>query len=271
MGEELSRREAVAALGALGGVGLAALPGLAQPPGRNPYPTEPINPGTPSLSPLAPEQLGWDAGRREFVLPELPYKPEALEPHIDKETMTIHREKHHAAYVKGANTALRRLAEIRDNQGDVSLTRHWARELAFHVSGHMNHCYFWAGMAPTSQGGGTQPSIGGVAPELAQAILRDFGSFEKFAGQFKQTAIQVQGSGWAWLVLHRDTDLLIVMQAENQQEMAVGGFMPLLGLDVWEHAYYLKYKWDRAAYVDAYFKVISWARIGSIYQKARSR
>jgi superoxide dismutase, Fe-Mn family len=281
MSEGVSRREAITTLSALG-LGAIAAPALGQPakpgdPPTNPVPSRPPpNPSAPTSplppgpatnpSPLTPEQLGWDPMRREFVLPPLPYKVEALEPHIDRETMTIHREKHHDAYVKGANAALRRLAEIRENQGDLSLIKHWSRELAFHLSGHMNHCYFWASMAPVTQGGGGTPQ---TWSELAKAIDRDFGNFERFVAHFKSAATQVEGGGWAWLVHHRDTDMLMVMQAEKQQQMAVGGFIPLLGIDVWEHAYYLKYKWDRRSYVDAFMNLVNWPRIVEFHKKAR--
>lgn len=265
MTPNLTRREVIAALSAAGLAGTAlGQPGSPRP--KQPLPVDPVPPSSPvGLSPLKPEQLGWDAARREFVLPALGYKVEALEPHIDRETMTIHREKHHDAYVKGANTALKRLAEIRENQGDVSLVKHWSRELAFHLSGHLNHCWLWASMAPPGAGGGGQPS---ATSGLLAAMNRDFGSFEKFAAHFKTAAQQVEGGGWAWLVLHRDTNLLLVMQAEKQQQMAVGGFVPLLGIDVWEHAYYLKYKWDRKAYIDAFMNVIAWGRVEEFFTRA---
>jgi len=291
----LSRREMVAALsaaglGALAGSALGQPPAAPSPvpprdnppfpkdpperfperprPDRAPVPTSPVNPGpAPIPGPMTPAQMGWDPVRREFVLPALAYKADALEPHIDAETMTIHREKHHDAYVKGANAALRRLSEIREGQGDPSMVKHWSRELAFHLSGHVNHCLFWACMAPPGAGiGAAGPAAGSP---LASALNRDFGGFERFIGQFKAAAQQVEGGGWAWLVLHRDTDMLMVMQAEKQQSMAVGGLIPLLGLDVWEHAYYLRYKWDRRAYVDAFMNVINWPRVGEVYQRAR--
>ncbi len=121
-------------------------------------------------------------------------------------------------------------------------------------------------MAPAGSGGGGAPPSGS---ELLIAMLREFGSYEKFVAHFKTAAQQVEGGGWAWLVFHRDTDMLMVMQAEKQQNMAVGGFIPLLGLDVWEHAYYLKYKADRKAYIDAFFNVVAWPRIVEFYQRAR--
>ncbi len=242
-------------------------------PDRMPQPpTSPVNPGPGGpggggpLSPLSPEQLGWDPAKREFVLPKLPYAVDALEPHIDKETMTIHREKHHDAYVKGVNNALKKLADIRDNQGDVSLLKHWSRELNFHLSGHVNHALFWATMAPPGAGGGGAPLPG---TDFTRALERDFGSFEKFTAHFKTAAQQVEGGGWAFLVHHRDTDLLMVMQAEKQQLMAIGAYTPILGVDVWEHAYYLKYKWNRKEYVDAFFNVINWPRVSELYARAR--
>jgi superoxide dismutase, Fe-Mn family len=279
MAQDFSRRDALSVLSALG-LGSLAAPAFAQigkpqptepvptrQPPANPAPASPVPGAAPGSGPLTAAELGWDAARREFVLPPLLYKPEALEPHIDRETMTIHREKHHDAYVKGANNALRKLAEIREGAGDQSLAKHWSRELAFHLSGHLNHCYLWALLAPAGKGGGGSPT---PTSELAKAIDRSFGSFDRFASHFKTAAQQVEGGGWAWLVHHRDTDTLLVMQEEKQQNLATAGFLPLVGIDVWEHAYYLKYKWDRKAYIDAFMNVINWPRVGDIYKKARA-
>ncbi len=253
----IGRREALTALSAVG-LGAIAASAFGQPAVA---PATPIK--IPGVGGITAEQMGWDATKKEFILPPLPYKPEALEPHIDAQTMTIHHDKHHDAYVKGANAALKRLAAVRDGSEDPMYLRHWSRDLAFHASGHMNHCLFWLTMAAPGAGGGGEPT-----GELAKAIDRDFGGFAKFTAHFKTAAIQVEGSGWAWLCYHVDSMQLMVMQAEKQQSMAVGGFIPVLGVDVWEHAYYLKYQNKRKDYVDAFMNVVNWGRADEVFRKA---
>jgi Fe-Mn family superoxide dismutase len=209
---------------------------------------------------------GWDAAKNEYVLPPLPYPPEALEPVIDAQTMSIHHDKHHAGYVRGLNTALKKLDEIRSGSGDESLTKHWMRELAFNGSGHANHTLFWQVMAPPDEGGGGTPQD----QTLAQAIKKDFGSFDGFAGQFKAASRSVEGSGWGTLVYHPMADKLLVMQAEKHQDLTIWGVVPLLGVDVWEHAYYLKYQNDRGKYVDAFMDVINWGRVAELFAAAKN-
>jgi Fe-Mn family superoxide dismutase len=246
----MDRRTVLASLGALGVAGLAASPSL----------------GAPAFAdgPLTPEQLGWDAAKGEYVLPALPYAPEALEPHIDAETMKIHHDKHHAAYVAGLNKALKELARIREGQLEPQFIKFYSRELAFHGSGHVNHTLFWHTMASPKAGGGGVP-----AGDLAAQIDKDFGSFEKFVAHFKEAAKQVEGSGWGWLVYHKVADKLLVMQGEKQQDMTIWGVKPLLGIDVWEHAYYLKYRNARADYVSAFINVINWPRVGEFFAMAK--
>jgi Fe-Mn family superoxide dismutase len=198
---------------------------------------------------------GFDAAKGEYVLAPLPYKPEQLEPHIDKQTMEIHHGRHHAAYVTGANRAMKELAGIREG-GDAGLVRHWARELSFHLGGHVNHTLFWNMMAPptpTGNGGGGEPS-----GELAAAITRDFGSLEKFWAHFEANATQVEGGGWGWLIFDRVSQRLMLIQMESQQDRFVTGAVPILGIDVWEHAYYLKYQNKRSDYVKAFRSVVHW-------------
>lgn len=213
---------------------------------------------------LSPDQLGWDAAKNEFVLPPLPYPANALEPHIDAETMTIHHTKHHAAYVAGANKALKALEKIRDQQAEPWQIKYWSRELAFNSAGHLNHTLFWNIMGPAKDAG--QPS--GV---LADAIKTDLGSYEKFVGHFKEAAKQVEGFGWAWLAVHTMSKKLVVVQGEKQQDMTSWGVKPILGVDVWEHAYYLKYRNDRAAYINAFMNVVNWAKVGELYSAAMGK
>jgi Fe-Mn family superoxide dismutase len=256
MSHALDRRDALTTLGALGA---AALTGsaLAQP---DPKPGL-IMPGgsKPAVDPWA---LGWDKAKGEYVLPLLPYDKNALEPHIDAQTMEIHHDKHHAAYVAGLNKALKELKNIRDGGGDASLIKHWSREVSFHGSGHINHTLFWNMMAPAGKGGGGQPS-----GKLAEAITTAFGSFDKFLAQFKAAATQVEGGGWAWLVYDPVSKGLGVIQEEKQQDMMLTGSRPILGIDVWEHAYYLKYQNKRGDYISAWMNVVNWGFAGELFEK----
>lgn len=248
------------ALGALGGLGSLGVAGIAMSGSESHGRVM-----SPSFGPLSPEQLGWDPKKGEYVLPPLPYAPEALEPHIDAETMKIHHGKHHAAYVAGFNKAIKELARIRDGQLEPHLVKYYSRELAFHGSGHVNHTLFWLTMGSAKDGGGAPPT-----GALASAIERDFGGYEKFVAHFKEAAKQVEGSGWAWLVYHKLADKLLVMQGEKQQDMTIWGVTPILGCDVWEHAYYLKYKNVRADYVNAFMNVINWNKVAEFYERAKA-
>jgi Fe-Mn family superoxide dismutase len=251
----LPRRDLIVGLGAAAVSALGAS-ALAQPT------LQPANPARPR-GPLTPQQMGWDAAKNEYVLPKLPYAYDALEPHIDKLTMETHHSKHHDAYVKGLNRALSELAKIRDGQADPSMVKHWSRELSFHGGGHINHALFWHMMAPAGKGGGGQPT-----GTLAQAIDRDFGSFEKFVAHFKAAATQVEASGWAWLIREPYSGRLLVVQMEKQQDMMLTGAQPLLGIDVWEHAYYVKYQNKRADYVNAFMNVVNWRFVQDLFARA---
>ncbi|MFA6044229.1 MAG: superoxide dismutase [Phycisphaerales bacterium] len=245
MGNDMNRRSVLAGFGALGAAAVAG-PAFAAPGRAN----------------LATELGGYDAGKGEFVLPPLPYAKEALEPHIDAQTMEIHHDKHHAGYVAGLNKALKELANVRAG-GDAALVKHWSREVSFHGSGHVNHTLFWHMMAPAGKGGGGQPS-----GTLAKAIERDFGGIDKFTAQFKAAAAQVEGSGWAWLAVESLSKTLVVIQEEKQQDMMLTGAHPVLGIDVWEHAYYLKYQNKRAGYIDAWMNVANWGFAQELFDRA---
>ncbi|MBS0262360.1 MAG: superoxide dismutase [Planctomycetes bacterium] len=194
---------------------------------------------------------------REYVLPPLPYAPNALEPHIDAETMTLHHDKHHAAYVKGANDALGKLAEIRAGKVDAGQVTDWSEKLAFNVSGHILHAFFWANLGPKS---------GEPTGELAKDLAADFGSVEAFKTHFSAAAAQVQGNGWAILAWEPISSRLIVLQVRNHQINAAWSSVPILVLDVWEHAYYLKYRNVRADYVKAFWNVVNWHAVGEWYE-----
>ncbi|MFG0258093.1 MAG: superoxide dismutase [Phycisphaerales bacterium JB043] len=197
-----------------------------------------------------------------YELQPLPYAYDALEPHIDEQTMRIHHEKHHAGYILGLNTALLNLQSIQRAQSDAKYLKHWVRELAFHGSGHVNHTLFWHCMTPDK---GTAPS-----DALDAHINEDFGSLARFAEHFKSVARTVEGSGWAWLVLEPLSNRLLVMQSEKQQNMASMGVVPLLGIDVWEHAYYLRYQNRRADYISAFMNIINWSFVSMLYERASS-
>jgi superoxide dismutase, Fe-Mn family len=252
--QNIGRREtlsllAVAGMGAIAS-GAAAQPGLDKPAKVVP-PTKPLF-----------DIGGFDAEKGEYVLPALPYKADKLEPHLDKATMELHHGKHHAAYVAGANRAMKELRDIREG-GDAGMVRHWARELSFHLGGHVNHTLFWNMMAPTDKGGGDEPS-----GALAEAIARDFGSLEKFIAHFEANATQVEGGGWGWLVFDTISRRLMLIQMESQQDRFVTGSVPILGIDVWEHAYYLKHQNKRSDYVKAFRNVIHWKFCEWLFERA---
>jgi Fe-Mn family superoxide dismutase len=263
----VDRREALAAIG----LAAASLPSLAmaQPPSiTSPNSPPPKDGSKPPIAVIpsntAPSELKiFDEASGQFVLPALPYAKDALEPHIDAQTMEIHHGKHHAAYVSGANKALAELARIRTAAGDSALIKHWANQVSFHLSGHVNHALFWNMLAPAGKGGGGAP--GG---ELAKAIAASFGSFEQFVAQFKATATAVEGGGWAWLAVEPWSKQLVLIQQEKQQDMWVTGAQPVLGIDVWEHAYYLKYQNKRADYVAAFLNVVNWRFCESLFLRA---
>jgi Fe-Mn family superoxide dismutase len=161
----------------------------------------------------------------------------------------LHHDAHHKAYVDGLNNAEAKLAEARE-KGDFSLVKHWERELAFHGSGHILHTLFWDSMKPS--GGG--PATG----KIAELIDRDFGGYENFKKQFSAAAVAVEGSGWALLCCNPAFGKLEILTAEKHQNLTQWGVIPILALDVWEHAYYLKYQNKRAAFVEAWWNLVDW-------------
>ena len=196
----------------------------------------------------------------EHTLPALPYPYNALEPHIDERTMRLHHDVHHQGYVNGLNAAEEKLYQARKSD-DFALIKHWEREVAFHGSGHVLHSIFWTIMSPN---GGGEP--GG---ELLEAINNTFGSYQACRNQFSAASNAVEGSGWGILAYNRNLKSLQILQAEKHQDLTVWGAEPLLILDVWEHAYYLKYQNKRPEYVKAFFNVINWDEVASRYEKAR--
>jgi superoxide dismutase, Fe-Mn family len=198
-------------------------------------------------------------------LPSLGYEYNALEPHIDKETMEIHHTKHHATYVNKLNTALEKYPdlgakEVNDLISNMDTVPEDIRvAVRSHGGGHSNHALFWSVMGP---GAGGEPS--GV---IGDAIKSAFGSFDSFKEQFSAAAGAHFGSGWAWLI--RDGDALAIMTTANQDSPFMYGKKPILGIDVWEHAYYLKYQNKRPDYIAAFWNVVNWQRVGELFENAK--
>ena len=198
----------------------------------------------------------------KYTLPELPYDYSALEPHISATIMELHHSKHHQTYVNGANTTLDLLAEARE-KGDFANINRLQKDLAFNLGGHTNHSIFWTNLSPN---GGDKPT-----GDLASAIDDHFGSFDKFTAHFTATAMGVQGSGWAVLAWDSIGENLIIVQFFDQQGNLPAGIVPLLMLDVWEHAYYLDYKNVRADYVKAFWNIANWANVQQRFTAAREK
>lgn len=191
-------------------------------------------------------------------LPPLPYDYKALEPHIDAKTMEFHHDKHHAAYVKNLNTALDKHPELKNKSVEEmlrdlnSVPEDIRTTIRNNGGGHLNHSMFWRIMKPK---GGGEPT-----GAIANAIKQNFGSFEAFKKQFNEAGSKQFGSGWAWLVRSRDGKLQVI-NTPNQDSPLMQGLYPIMGNDVWEHAYYLNYQNRRADYLDAWWNVINWEEI----------
>lgn len=197
-----------------------------------------------------------------YSLPELPYDYAALEPHISGKIMELHHSKHHQAYVTGANAAVEALAAARDS-GDLGNVNKLEKDLAFNLGGHVNHSIFWENMSPD---GGGQPE-----GDVADAIVEYFGSFDGFQKQFNAAAMGVQGSGWAVLSWDALGQRANVQQFFDQQANLPAGTVPLLMLDVWEHAYYLDYLNVRADYVGAFWNLVNWQDVAARLDRARKQ
>ncbi|MCZ2849852.1 superoxide dismutase [Modestobacter sp. VKM Ac-2978] len=197
----------------------------------------------------------------DYALPDLPYDYGALSPHISGEIMELHHSKHHQTYVAGANTALEQLAEARDKDqlGPVNL---YEKNLAFNLAGHVNHSVFWPNMSPD---GGDKP-VG----ELAAAIDDQFGSFDAFRAHFTASALGIQGSGWSILAWDSVGQKLLICQLYDHQGNLPVGLVPLLMLDMWEHAFYLQYRNVKAEYVKAWWNVANWADVQHRFHAART-
>lgn len=196
----------------------------------------------------------------KFTLPDLPYDYAALEPHISAQIMQLHHDKHHNTYVTGANTALEKMEEARAN-GDAAGAAKLSKDLQFNLGGHINHSIFWKNLSPE---GGDKPT-----GELAAAIDEFFGSFDAFRDQFTAVATTIQGSGWAILAYEPIAGNLVIEQMYDQQNGVPVATIPLLQLDMWEHAFYLDYQNVKADYVKAFWNIVNWADVTERFEKAR--
>lgn len=196
-------------------------------------------------------------------LPELGYSFEALEPYISKDIMETHYTKHHQAYVNNFNLALEKSKDA-EAKGDLGHMIALQQALKFNGGGHINHSIFWTNLAPASQGGGKIEN-----GPLHAKILEDFGSFESFKDQMSASAMALQGSGWVWLGYDRGAKRLIIVNCPNQDPLISMGYIPLLGIDVWEHAYYLQYKNVRAEYIKNIWNVVNYKNVEERYLAAR--
>jgi len=189
--------------------------------------------------------------KKGYQLPGLPYGYKDLEPFISEEQLTLHHQKHHQAYVNGANAIFERLEKARAEGGDSDM-KALLKELSFNIGGHVLHTMFWGNLIPAGAGG---DKPGG---KLAAAIDGEFGSFERFKKEFTQAAASVEGSGWAALTYCRLTNRPLIMQIEKHNVNVYPMFAILMVVDVWEHAYYLDYKNLRADFIDAFWNIVNW-------------
>ncbi len=198
----------------------------------------------------------------KYVLPELPYDYAALEPHISARIMELHHDKHHATYVAAANTALEKMEEARA-KGDYANIGKLSKDLAFNLGGHTNHSIFWTNLSPE---GGDKPT-----GELAAALDDNFGSFDAFRDHFANVALTLQGSGWAILAWDTVGKRLVIEQLYDQQGNISVALIPVLQLDMWEHAFYLDYQNVKADYVKAFWNIVNWADVQARFDRAVSQ
>jgi len=196
-----------------------------------------------------------------YVLPKLPYEYKDLQPYMSEEQLRIHHSKHHQAYVNGANAIFQKLDKARKEGADIDI-KSTLKELSFNIGGHLLHSLFWGNLAPAGKGGGKP---GGV---LSDATEKEFGSFERFKKEFSQAATSVEGSGWAALTLCKQTNRPIIMQIEKHNTNVYPMFRILMVLDVFEHAYYIDYKNERAKFVDAFWNIVNWDEVNKRLKEA---
>lgn len=204
-------------------------------------------------------------GSQQYQLPPLPYDFGALEPAISAEIMQLHYTKHHQAYVNNLNKALEQYAEAQQKQ-DLATMESLLSAIKFNGGGHINHSIFWTNLSPKNENGGKPPE-----GALAQAIDKEFGSLQNLIDQLSAKAVALQGSGWAWLGYDKTLQRLALATCDNQDPLVTKGLVPLLGIDVWEHSYYLQYKNVRADYVKAIWSVVNWKNVAERLEKAKAK
>ena len=196
---------------------------------------------------------------RNYSLPQLPYGYKELEPHISEEQLKIHHEKHHAAYVKGANALFEKMDAAHKDGTEFDVKAAF-KELSFQIGGHLLHSLFWGNMAPVGKGGKPEGEIG-------DAIAKEFGSFDRFKSEFTKVAASVEGSGWAALTYCKMTGRLIPMQIEKHNVNVYPMFRIILIIDVFEHAYYIDYKNDRAKFIEGFWNIINWNEVNKRFKE----
>jgi superoxide dismutase, Fe-Mn family len=194
---------------------------------------------------------------KSFVLPKLPYDYKALAPYISEQQLMLHHDKHHLAYVNGANAIFDKLDKARKENTELDM-KATLKELSFHIGGHLLHSIFWENLAPAGKGGGKP---GGA---IADMIDKEFGSFERFKMEFTKAAASVEGSGWAALAVQECVARPLIVQIEKHNVNVYPSFQVLMVLDVWEHAYYLDYKNDRAKFVEAFWNLVNWDYVNNV-------
>jgi len=188
-----------------------------------------------------------------YVLPKLAYEYGALAPHMSEELLKLHHDKHHAAYVNGANAILQKMDKARADNSDLDM-KSTLKELSFHIGGHVLHSLFWENLGAAGKGGGGKPT-----GAIAKVIDEEFGTFDRFKKLFSQTAASAEGSGWAALSFCRGTMRPIIMQVEKHNTNVYPMFRILMVLDVWEHAYYLDFKNDRVKFIEGFWEIVNWS------------
>jgi Fe-Mn family superoxide dismutase len=192
---------------------------------------------------------------KTFTLPQLSYDYDALAPYISEQQLRLHHDKHHQGYVNGANADFQKLDKARQENAELDM-KALLKDLSFNVGGHMLHSTFWENMAPAGKGGGGQP--GGA---VADMIGMGFGSFERFKKEFTTAASTTEGSGWAALAVHPCIARPLIMQIEKHNVNVYPNFQILMVLDVWEHAYYVDYKNERAKFIEAFWNIVNWDKV----------
>lgn len=198
-----------------------------------------------------------------YILPSLAYNSKDLEPYISEQQLTIHHQKHHQNYVNGANAILEKLEKARKEGIDLDM-KATLKEFSFNLGGHELHSTFWQNLAPRGRGGGGEPK--GI---LKEEIEKEYFSFERFKKEFSQAALSVEGSGWAVLTYCKETKRLAIMQVEKHNVNFPVGYPLLMALDLWEHAYYLDYKNERGKFIEAFWNIVNWEKVGEWFEKVK--